>query len=263
MLPQQSTLYIAAIAAIFSSSPALARTVTIPFSASNFSDPLTIDNTYFPLVPGTVYTYEATTKDGCEVDVVTVTDDKRVIDGVETRVVHDQIFDGESCTQDPSALTEDTLDYYAQDNVGDVWYFGEDSFDCQGAGSCTLGEGSWIAGDHPADALPGIIMLASPRSGDTYFQEQAGEVALDQATVTAVGASEKTTRSDAYRPSYSNCIVTKEFSTLEKGAIGSKTYCPGIGVVLDVDHHGPILKSELVSVTATADALKFRTVPKS
>jgi sugar lactone lactonase YvrE len=34
--------------------------------------------------------------------------------------VHDQVFtDGE--------LTEDTLDWFAQDKDGNVWYFGEDS----------------------------------------------------------------------------------------------------------------------------------------
>jgi len=119
--------------------PANARTVSIPFSASNFSDPLTIDNSYFPLVPGTAYTYKADTSDGCEVDVLSVTYDTRVIDGVTTRVIHDQVFDGDSCTTDPSSLTEDTLDYFAQDNAGNVWYMGEDTSECQGAGNCTPG----------------------------------------------------------------------------------------------------------------------------
>lgn len=253
---------LAAIAILFAATSLQARTISTQFSAANFSDPLAIDNTYFPLVPGTTFTYEATTKDGCEADVMTVTNDTRVIDGVTTRVVHDQVFEGDSCTTAPSALAEDTLDYYAQDNAGNVWYFGEDSFDCEGAGNCTLSDTSWIAGASPPGALPGIVMLANPQSGDTYYQEQAADVALDQATVTAVGVTARSTRDDAYRSSYSNCIVTKEFTTLEKGEIGFKTYCPNIGIVFDIDHHGPILRSELVSVSSSANALKFRTVPK-
>lgn len=242
--------------------PAIAsgRTVSTPFSASNFSHPLDITNTYFPLVAGTTYTYKAETKDGCEVNPVTITYDTRVIDGVTTRVVHDQVYDGEACTTDPSALTEDTLDYYAQDNAGNVWYMGEDTLDCQGAGNCTPGEGGWIGG--VKGAQPGIVMLAQPRSGDTYRQEFLPGVAEDQATVTSVGVTAKLTRDDAIQSSFSNCVVTKEFTKLEKGAIGSKTYCPDIGVVIDIDHHGGIVRSELTSISGTANALKFRTVRK-
>src|SRR5205085_3887124 len=116
------------------------------FSASNFSNPLTIDNKYFPLIPGTTLIYKAATKDGCEVDVFTVTGDTRVVDGVTTRVIQDQSFEGDTCTTDPSALAETTLDYHAQDNAGNVWYFGEDSFVCQGSGSCTRSDTSWLAG---------------------------------------------------------------------------------------------------------------------
>ena len=246
-------------AGLFASSAAVGRTVSIPFNASNFSNPLSIDNIYFPLVPGTVYTYKATTPDGCEVDITTVTNDTRVIDGVTTRVIHDQVFDGETCTTAPSALTEDTLDYYAQDNAGNVWYMGEDTFECEGQGHCTPGEGGWIAGVNGAQ--PGIIMLAHPRSGDSYKQEFRPGVAQDQALVTAVGITEKTTRPDAYRRSYSNCIVTKEWTVLERGAIEFKTYCPNIGVVSTVEHHGKVVREELVSIKSSTAALRFHTVP--
>ena len=250
-------LSVALAAGVLAGAPAQARTVTIPFSASNFSDPLDIDNSYFPLSSGSVQVYKAETKDGCEVDVVTVTDDTRVIDGVTTRVVHDQAFEGDTCTTDPSALVEDTQDHFAQDNAGNVWYFGEDTFNCEGAGNCTPGEGGWIAGLNGAE--PGIVMLASPRSGDTYFQEQAPDVALDQATVTAIGQAVKLTRDDAFRPgTFENCVKTKEFTTLEKGSIEQKTYCPNVGLVTVEEHHGAILRFEL---TSGADPLKFRTVP--
>lgn len=233
-----------------------ARTIDTPFNASNFSDPLAIDNPYFPLVPGTVLTYKAETKDGCEVDVFTVTNDTRVIAGVTTRVVHDSAYEGDTCTTEPSALVEDTLDYHAQDDSGNVWYFGEDTYHCPIA-TCPRGSGSWIAGEDPAGALPGIIMLAQPRSGDTYYQEQAADVALDQATVTSVGVTVRLKREDAFPPgTFTNCIKTKEFSDLEKGSTEFKYYCPDIGNMLVEEHHGSLLISEL---TGAADPLRFRT----
>lgn len=239
-------------------SSSLARSVSVDFSASNFSDPLDITNAYFPLSPGTTQVYKAETKEGCEVVVTTVTSDTRVIDGVTTRVVRDTAYEDETCTTDASALVEDTLDYYAQDDDDNVWYFGEDSYDCA-LGTCPLNEGSWIAGESPADALPGIIMLAQPRSGDTYYQEQAEDVAVDQATVTSTGITVKLKREDAYPPgTFTNCIKTKEFTDLEKGSTEFKYYCPNIGNVLVEEHHGAILVSEL---TSDADALRFRNVP--
>ena len=249
-----------AFAAALATFPAHARTITIPFSASNFSDPLDIDNTYFPLVEGTTYTSKAATTDGCEVDVTAVTSDTRVIDGVTTRVVHDQVFDGETCTTAPAALTEDTDDYYAQDDAGNVWYLGEDTFDCEGAGNCTPGEGGWIAGVNGAQ--PGIIMLAHPQSGDRYKQEFLPGVAQDQALVTSIGVTAKMRRDDAFQSSYTNCIVTKEWTVLEPGAIEFKTYCPDIGTVLTVEHHGKVVRSELTDVSGSLNALQFRTVPR-
>jgi hypothetical protein len=247
---------IALAAGLFLAQQVGARTVSITFDAANFSNPTTINNTYFPLIPGTTYTYKADTADGCEVDVMTVTYDTRVIDGVETVVVHDQVFTAETCTTAPSALTENTFDYYAQDAAGNVWYMGEDTYECQGAQTCTPGEGGWIAGVDGAQ--PGIIMLAHPQSGDQYKQESLPGVAEDQALVTAAGVTAKMTRPDAYRSSYSNCIVTKESTVLERGAIEFKTYCPGVGIVLTVEHHGKVVRSELTSISGTLNALRFR-----
>jgi hypothetical protein len=250
-------------ASLLAPTAAVARTVTIPFSASNFSDPLDIDNPYFPLVPGTVFTYRAATPDGCEVDVMTVTNNTRAIAGITARVVHDVVSEGETCGK--AEPVEDTLDFYAQDNSGNVWYMGEHSEDCED-GTCTLNEGSWEAGKDifniGQNAKAGIIMLAHPRSGDSYRQEFYPGHAEDEATITAVGITGRLKRPDAYRRTIDNCIVTKEFTDLEKGSIGFKTYCPGIGIILDVDHHGKVQRSELVSITSTAGALKFRTVPK-
>lgn len=258
MLPRHHKFLLLAAAVLLFSSPAAASTITIPFSAANFSDPLDIDNTFYPLVPGTTQTYVAETKDGCEVDVVTVTNDTRVIAGVTTRVVRDTAYEGETCTTDPSALAEDTLDYFAQDNAGNVWYFGEDTFDCP-IFTCPPGDGSWLAGVN--GALPGIIMLADPGSGDRYRQEVAEGVAEDWGMVMNLNATVHLRRDDAFPPGeFDGCLVTKEWNGLEPGSVEHKTYCPDVGLVLVEEHSGALVRFELV--TNPSDALRFRTVPR-
>src|SRR5688572_18479345 len=74
-----------------------------------------VDNPYFPLVPGTVFTYRQESEDGIETIVVEVTRQTKTILGVHATVVRDQVFlDGE--------LIEDTFDWFAQDEDGNVWY---------------------------------------------------------------------------------------------------------------------------------------------
>jgi hypothetical protein len=68
----------------------------------------TVDNPYFPLVPGARWVYEGKTKDGTERTVVEVTNDTKQILGIDAVVVHDTVsLDGE--------VIEDTFDWYAQD----------------------------------------------------------------------------------------------------------------------------------------------------
>ena len=87
-------------------------------NASDFS--ANIDNPYFTLVPGTKFIYESKKAEGTERIEVTVLPETKMVMGVEARVVKDQVFlDGE--------LIEDTLDWYAQDKEGNVWYFGEET----------------------------------------------------------------------------------------------------------------------------------------
>src|SRR3990172_1081262 len=80
----------------------------------------TIDNPYMPLTPGTTFIYEGNTAEGFEHQEFAVTSNTRVILGVTCVEVHDTVtLDG--------ALIEDTLDWFAQDLQGNVWYFGENS----------------------------------------------------------------------------------------------------------------------------------------
>jgi hypothetical protein len=262
-LPKTALMPVVGALALMLPQSTLAREISIPFSPANFSHPLTINNPLLPLVPGTVLTYRSDTPDGCEQNRVEVTSStKSIAAGVTARPVHDQVFSGATCAG-PLTLTEDTIDWYAQDNDGNVWYLGEDSKDCD-ANGCTQNQGSWEAGADVANAgtlgVAGIIMLAHPRKGDSYQQEFYADHAEDIAAVQAVDIDVTLSRPDALQPRlFHHCLNTKERSTLESGSVAQKYYCPNIGVVAEEDlSHGRV-RSELIGTTASA--LQFRRVP--
>ena len=116
-----------------------------------------VTNPYFPLRPGTTFHYTGETDGIPSTDDMEVTRQKKVILGVRCTVVHDRVYtDG--------ILSEDTLDWYAQDTGGNVWYFGEDTKELDSNGHVISTEGSWLAGVNGAQQ--GIIMEAHPRVGD-------------------------------------------------------------------------------------------------
>ena len=266
----------AAALALLLAAPSTAATVTIPFDADNFSNPLDIDNPYWPLQAGSTYTYKTETPDGCEWSLVTVTSDTKSItiggDTLTVRVVEDFEYEDEACDgPDPAELAEKTFDWYGQDDDGNIWYFGEDTQNCNGEGNCTPGGGRWEAGKDVqgsgTNAEPGIIMLADPTSGDAYRQEFYEGFAEDWAKIMGKNADVALRGDDAFPPGeWDDCLVTKEWNDLEGGSIEQKYYCVGVGLVLVTEHSGKVVRFELVDPTALAaaedsDAFTFR-VPK-
>src|SRR3954470_12172611 len=79
-----------------------------------------IDNPFMPLIPGTTYLFKGVIDGEPQKDRITVTNDTRVLSGVTTTVVLDRVYVN-------NELKEKTYDYFAQDNTGNVWYFGEDT----------------------------------------------------------------------------------------------------------------------------------------
>jgi|GEM_PF-363684 len=175
-----------------------------------------INNPYFPLIPGTTFIYEGKKGGANEHVEVAVTYDSEIIMGVICVVIRDKAFlDGE--------LVEDTMDWYAQDKDGNVWYFGELSYGYEGGNIVSL-EGSWKAGVD--GAKPGIIMKGTPKVGNLYRQEFALGVAEDMSQVLGLNATTK-----AGNVTYKNCLKTKDFSPLEPGIIENKFFKPGVGQV--------------------------------
>jgi hypothetical protein len=193
-----------------------------------------ITNQYLPLTSGTTFIYEGE-EDGEHVRIeVYVTHETREILGVTCTVVRDTVWvDGE--------LEEDTLDWYAQDKDGNIWYFGEDSKEID-EGVVVSTEGSWEAGVD--GAKPGILMKGSPQIGDTYRQEYYWGEAEDMAEVLSLSESVAVPYG-----SYTNCLQTKEWNPLEPGVTEHKYYAPGVGLLLEVVVEGGKERVELISIT--------------
>ena len=201
-----------AVAAKGPSSPSASPTCPI-VDAKNFHHSTTINNPYFPLTPGDLYTYQGYTKKQPVVETVYVTHNTRRIAGVTVVEVRDRVYEA-------GALAEDTLDWYAQDDQGNVWYFGEFSTDVA-TGSH---EGSWTAGVDGAQ--PGYITEAVPRVGDDYCQENAPGVAQDAARVVSLTES----RSVPFGSFSGNVLQTKDYSLIEPHS-EYKFYAPGVGLI--------------------------------
>ena len=48
---------------------------------------------------------------------------------------------------------------------------------------------------------------------------------------------------------YTGCLKTKEWTTLEHGAVSHKYYCPGVGLVLENELQSGTARMELVNIS--------------
>jgi hypothetical protein len=194
----------------------------------------TVDNPYWPLKPGTGFHYRGVRGTTPQTDDALVTRQTKLILGIRCTVVRDTV-------SEEGRPIERTLDWYAQDKQGNVWYMGEDSFELE-HGRFVKASDSWEAGVD--GAKPGIIMPADPKPGDSYRQEYypRGE-ALDEARVVGYKSTVTVPYGTFKRP-----LVTREFSPLEPQT-EQKYYAAGIGEILERVVKGHHEQFELVSVT--------------
>ena len=194
----------------------------------------TIDNPYLPMTPGTRTIYEADTSDGHQQTTTEVTGDTKKIMGVTTVVVHDTVtLDGKT--------SEDTLDWFAQDRDGNVWYFGESTKEFDGQKVSTAG--SFEAGVD--GALPGIVMPAHPQIGDQYRQEYAKGVAEDTGEVVSLTGSDTTPLTGPAK----DLLVIKDADLLDpNGPAENKYYARGIGLILTVPIPGAPDRDQAIRV---------------
>jgi hypothetical protein len=191
------------------------------FDPSRFAAATTVDNRWFPLVPGVRMTWEGHALDGADKlerkVVFAVTDLIKEIDGVPTVVIWERDYtDG--------TLEEAELSFFAQDDTGTVWHLGEypEEYD----GGEIVKHPLWIAGLQ--DARAGIQMPASPTlDAPDYAQGWGPAVGWNDRGQTVAVGERTCTDVDCY----DDVLVTKEFSRTEPGAYQLKYYAPGVGNV--------------------------------
>jgi hypothetical protein len=193
----------------------------------------TIDNPWFPLIPGTVLTYRGI-KDGEVADeTFTVTTKTKVVAGVTCVDVHDELKLG-------GDLAETTDGWYVQDRDGNVWYFGEATQELEG-GKVVNTEGSWEGGVDGAE--PGIYMPAHPTVGQSAIQEFYAGQAEDHFVVLVTNTKVKVPLG-----SFSGVLLTAEWTPLEPDVLSEKFYVRGTGEVREVDVAGGDEKLELTKI---------------
>lgn len=172
-------------------------------------------NPHFILEPG----YQSTFEDGSTRLVITVLDETKTVDGVDTRVVEER-------ETDKGQLIEISRNYFAiSRRTNAVFYFGED-VDMYENGKVKNHEGAWLAGVNGARfglMMPDPVLLKA-----RYYLEVAPGVAMDRAEVVSITETVKTPAG-----LFTSCLKTEETTPLERGVRESKYYARGVGLVQD------------------------------
>jgi hypothetical protein len=188
-----------------------------------------ITNRWWPMEVGDRWVYEESDGTGgvAQVEVTVLDRTRTVAAGVEARVVHDVATeDGE--------VVEDTLDYYAQDGDGNVWYLGEETAEYEN-GKVTTTEGSWEAGVDGGQA--GIVL---PGDRQEYLAGHAEDEGFVLSTAEQVQVPTGL---------YDGTLMTRDTSPLEPKLVELKFYAPGVGPVMEVPISGESGRTVLVETT--------------
>jgi len=223
------------------SGTAAPRATSLPQGSDSVSlDPadftVEITNPYWPMDVGDRWVFEETDADGSEqqVEVTVLEETYTVAAGIEARVVHDLVTgDG--------GVVEDTIDWYAQDSAGNVWYLGEETAEYEN-GEVVSTAGSWEAGVNGAQT--GIVVPAEPAPGLSYRQEYLEGEAEDEAIVLSV--SEQV---EAPAGRYTDALLTRDTTPLEPEVAELKFYALGVGPVLILQTSGGAARESLVEST--------------
>lgn len=173
------------------------------------------NNPYFPLVPG--WRIHLAGRD--ERVVITVLDEIKVVDGVETRVIEELETKG-------GELMEISRNYFAIDATsGDVYYFGED-VDIYEGGQVVGHGGAWLSGVNGAHF--GLALPGRPTVGAKYYQEVSPGEAMDRAEVVALDATLRTPLK-----LFVDVLQCRETTALDPHEVSHKWYVAGVGMIGD------------------------------
>ncbi len=163
--------------------PAPRKAEVIRFDRTNFGNPATGANPYLPLKPGTQWVREGSTIEGDRKVphqvTTTVTDVYREIDGVRTVAVLDYELDA-------GQISQESLDYMAEDRDGNLWYLGGYTEEYEG-GRFVSSVDAWLSG--VKGAKRGLLVPAQARMGSPAYAVAAPDSEeRDVAQVVKVGA---------------------------------------------------------------------------
>src|SRR5262245_40471911 len=178
-----------------------------------------IDNPWLPYAVGNVWRYSLTIDALDYVRTVTVLPDPVTVAGVATTV-------GQEVTgPQPKGTPSRTRDYYAQDQKGNVWWFGR--------------EGVWEAGEDGAEA--GLAMPTTPRLGDGWRAAYGPGVVDVRATV-------ESNDQDASTPAgrFTELLGIDVTDALA-GTKRQQFFARGVGLVEELSAQGPSYRAELES----------------
>ncbi len=190
-----------------------------------------VDNPYFPLKPGTRWSYRGSDKEGTKsTSEVTVPGRTRKVAGITATALVDR------STED-GKLLEVATEWYAQDKDGNVWYLGEDVKDLE-VGETT----SSLVGQDPLQ--PGVTMLGKPIPGSCHrLSYEKGESA-DRLNVLSASR-----RVSVPAGRYTKVVQLKQTTPLEPDLIEYRYYARGVGLVLVQAQSGERERVELVRFT--------------
>lgn len=201
-LPLLLCLLLTAACGTFAQSydPAGVDGLTIPTPSPRAADFVsTVDNPWLPLTPGATLTYDVSRPGRpAATRTVAVLPGRVEIAGVPTTAVRNTLTGEGGGT---------STDYYAQDERGNVWWFGHEA-----------ATGAWRAGRDGAQA--GLAMAARPRGGDGYRTAYLPGVTEDVATVAQVEAG---------------TLAIDVTSALTPGRVVREAYRRGTGLTARVD----------------------------
>ena len=145
------------------SAPSGGRPTRARFDPQSFGTPGRGPNRWLPLAPGTQWVREGATDVGHRRVphrvVSTVTSVSKTVDGVRTIAVYDLDVDA-------GQVTQESLDYYAEDDAANVWYLGSYTEQVEGGRYVSV-QDAWLAGVD--GGRPGILMPGEPRTGTPPF----------------------------------------------------------------------------------------------
>jgi hypothetical protein len=188
----------------------------VDLDTPSFSDPTAVDNPLFPI--GELHSAVLLGNEErhpLRIETVLLPEPKVIeVDGQPVETLVSQFV-----SYVDGRIHEVALDWYAQDDAGNVWYFGEDVFNYQD-GVVADTDGTWIAGE---DGPVGMIMPADPQVGQAYRPENIPDFVFEEVVVKAVDLTV-----DGPRGPVAGAMVGTENHLLE-GHFEDKTFAPGYG----------------------------------